>query len=162
MTIEQLLCLQSGIFGLRHGHTCFTLTCLLLQPGVCDTGHFYALGSSISSELDSAVQTHQTGRHSWHCACPLQLNAAHLLLFLQSGIFGTGHFYALGSSISSELDAAESTDASDRKAWLIIAYILAGCTAILILLTLLMMRRVKVTRCCLTASQHLLLLSCMG
>ena len=64
---------------------------------------------------------------------------------LQSGIFGTGHFYALGNSISSQLDAAQSTDASDRKAWLIIAYIMAACTAILILLTLLMMRRVKVS-----------------
>lgn len=64
--------------------------------------------------------------------------------WLQSGIFGTSHFYALGSSISSELTAVESTDASDRKAWLIVAYIMAGCTAILFLLTLLMLRRVKV------------------
>jgi len=63
---------------------------------------------------------------------------------LQSGIFGTSHFYALGSSVAAELTAAESTDASDRKAWLIVAYIMAACTAILILLTLLMLRRVKV------------------
>ena len=50
----------------------------------------------------------------------------------------------MGSTVASELTAAESTDASDRKAWLIVAYIMAGCTALLILLTLLMVRRVKV------------------
>ena len=64
---------------------------------------------------------------------------------VQAGIFGTGHFYALGQAISSELDVTESTDASDRKAWLIVAYIMAAATAILILLSLLMMRRIKVS-----------------
>lgn len=64
---------------------------------------------------------------------------------VQAGIFGTGQFYALGQAISSELDVTESTDASDRKAWLIVAYIMAAATAILILLSLLMMRRIKVS-----------------
>ena len=63
---------------------------------------------------------------------------------LQAGIFGTGHFYALGQAISSELSVTESTDASDRKAWLIVAYIMAAATAILIVLSLLMMRRIRV------------------
>lgn len=65
-------------------------------------------------------------------------------LHVQAGIFGTDHFYVLGQAISSQLNVSESTDASDRKAWLIVAYIMAAATAILILLSLLMMRRIKV------------------
>lgn len=64
---------------------------------------------------------------------------------MQAGIFGTDHFFALGQAISSQLNVTESTDASDRKAWLIVAYILAAATAILIVVSLLMMRRIKVS-----------------
>ncbi|DBA72774.1 hypothetical protein WJX79_010106 [Trebouxia sp. C0005] len=80
--------------------------------------------------------------------------ACTMLAFLKSGIFGTSHFYALGSSVAAELTAAESTDASDRKAWLIVAYIMAACTAILILLTLLMLRRVKVAIACIKVASQ--------
>ncbi|KAL3136905.1 hypothetical protein ABBQ32_006513 [Trebouxia sp. C0010 RCD-2024] len=80
--------------------------------------------------------------------------ACTLLAFLKSGILGTDSFGALGSRTASQLSALESTDASDRKAWLIIAYIMAAATLLLILFTLLMMRRIKIAVACIKVASQ--------
>ena len=77
------------------------------------------------------------------CSC-FQYKVTTGSVAVQSGIFGTNHFFALGQQLADELEVTQSTDASDRRAWLIIGYILAVGTAVLILLSLLMMRRIKV------------------
>ena len=66
---------------------------------------------------------------------------------LQSGTLGgANRFFAVGSEVAAQLASYEDPSASDRKVWKVAGYVVLALTAILILVTLVMVRRIKVSR----------------
>ncbi len=65
---------------------------------------------------------------------------------LQSGTLGgANRFFAVGSEAATQLASYEDPSAYDRKVWKVAGYIVLALTAILILVTLVMIRRIKVS-----------------
>ena len=66
---------------------------------------------------------------------------------MQAGTLGgVDRFFAVGSDVATQLASYEDPSASDRKVWKIAGYVVLALTAILILVTLVMVRRIKVSR----------------
>ena len=64
---------------------------------------------------------------------------------LQSGTLGGAkRFFAVGSEVATQLASYEDPSASDRRVWKVAGYVVLALTAILILVTLVMVRRIKV------------------
>ena len=66
----------------------------------------------------------------------------HLLWLLQCGMLGT--WGSLGAYIAGQLPTVLDPSASDRHIWQICAYVAAALTGILLIFTLVLIRRIKV------------------